>query len=129
LYWWDNSFFSLLNRINCFCKCTYNSLINLISVIILITKKSSQQSNFQIHWAHKYLFHKQLWQHKHLLTAAVVLVILALSRLIIPFASKCMKSAGDLWLFLIGYFYFIYFTNAYRYSFYITIKSLQKRIS
>jgi uncharacterized membrane protein len=47
---------------------------------------------------------EQFQQHKHLLTAPVILVILALPRLIIAFASKCMKSSDDSWLFAVGYF-------------------------
>ncbi|CAF4800695.1 unnamed protein product, partial [Rotaria sp. Silwood2] len=79
-------------------------LINLISAIILITKKSHQQSNFQIHRTYNQLLREQFHEHKNLFIAPVILVILALPRLIIPFVSKCMKSASDSWLFLIGYF-------------------------
>jgi len=79
-------------------------IINLISAIILITKKSHQQSNLHTERPYKEILREQFRQHKHLFTAPVALVILALPRVIIAFASKCMKSAGDSWLFLVGYF-------------------------
>jgi len=79
-------------------------IINLISVIILITKKSRQQSNLYKQQTYRTILREQFRQHKHLLTAPIVLVILALPRLIITFVSKCMKSANDSWLFLLGYF-------------------------
>jgi uncharacterized membrane protein len=79
-------------------------IINLVSSIILITKKSRQQSNLYIHRTYKQHLQKQFRQHKHLFTAPVLLVLLALPRLIISFVSKCMKSTNDSWLFLIGYF-------------------------
>jgi uncharacterized membrane protein len=76
----------------------------LISAVIIIKKKSRQKSNLQTHRRFKKLLRKQFRQHKHLFIGPVVLVILALPRLIISFASKCMKSADDSWLFVIGYF-------------------------
>ncbi|CAF2569476.1 unnamed protein product [Rotaria sp. Silwood2] len=79
-------------------------IINLISAIILITKKARQQSNLQTGRPYKEHLQKQIQQYKHLFTAPVVLVILALPRLILLFLSKCMKSTDDAWLFLIGYF-------------------------
>ncbi|CAF4817113.1 unnamed protein product, partial [Rotaria sp. Silwood2] len=79
-------------------------IINLVSAIILITKKSRQRSNLQINRNFKKLLKEQIRQHKHLFTAPVLLVILALPRLILSFSSKCMNSTNDAWLFLIGYF-------------------------
>jgi hypothetical protein len=79
-------------------------MINLISVIILITKKSRQQANIHTQRGYKEILIGQLKQNKHLLTAPIVLVILALPRLVITFISKCMKSSNDAWLFLVGYF-------------------------
>jgi uncharacterized membrane protein (DUF485 family) len=67
-------------------------------------KKSRQQLNLHPNEKYKEVLRKQFQQHKHLLTAPIVLVILALPRLIITFASKCMKSSNDSWLFLVGYF-------------------------
>ncbi|CAF4911233.1 unnamed protein product, partial [Rotaria sp. Silwood2] len=67
-------------------------------------KKYRQRSNLQINRNFKEILKEQILQHKHLLTAPVLLVILALPRLILSFLSKCMKSTNDAWLFLIGYF-------------------------
>ena len=79
-------------------------IINLTSAIILITRKSRQQSNVQIHTNYRQLLREQFQRHKHLFMAPVVLVFLAVPRVIIAFASKCMNSTDDAWLFLIGYF-------------------------
>jgi hypothetical protein len=79
-------------------------LINLISSIILITKKSRQQAKIHKQRPYKEILIEQFKENKHLLTAPIVLVILAFPRLIITFVSKCMKSSNDSWLFLTGYF-------------------------
>jgi hypothetical protein len=79
-------------------------LINLISAVILITKKSHQQATVHTDRTYKELLREQCRQHNYLFTAPVLLVILAVPRIIITFASKCMKSAGDSWLYLVGYF-------------------------
>jgi hypothetical protein len=79
-------------------------ILNLISPIILITKISHQQSILQPNRTYKQILQEQLREHRHLLIAPIVLVILALPRLIISFLSKCMKSADNSWLFLAGYF-------------------------
>jgi hypothetical protein len=79
-------------------------IINLVSAIILIIKQSRQQANIHAQRSYREILRHQFQQHKHLLIAPVVLVILALPGLIIRFISKCMKSANDSWLYLIGYF-------------------------
>jgi hypothetical protein len=79
-------------------------LVNLISSIILIKTKSRQQLNIQTQRNYKEILREQYRQHRNLLTAPVVLIILTVPRLILIFVSKCMKSTGDSWLFLIGYF-------------------------
>ena len=78
--------------------------MNLMSAIILIMKQSRQKATIHPQRTYREHLHEQFRQHKHLLTAPIVLVILAVPRLIIIFASKCMKSTSDAWLFLIGYF-------------------------
>ncbi|CAF5116512.1 unnamed protein product, partial [Rotaria sp. Silwood1] len=50
------------------------------------------------------LIRENFHQHKPLFIAPVLLVILALPRSIMTFVSKCMKSANESWLFLVGYF-------------------------
>jgi hypothetical protein len=79
-------------------------LINVISAIILIAKKSDQKSTIHKQRPYVEILQEQFRQHKHLLTAPVILVLLAMPRLIITFVSKCMTSTNDSWLFLIGYF-------------------------
>jgi hypothetical protein len=79
-------------------------LINLVSAVILIRKRSYQQSTIQTNRSFKELLREQFRRHRHLLTAPVVLIILAIPRLIISFISKCMKSTNEAWLYLIGYF-------------------------
>ena len=77
--------------------------INLVSSIILIIKLSRQQSGVHKKRPYKEILKEQLDIHRHLLIAPIVLVILSIPRLIITFVSKCMKSSGDAWLYLIGY--------------------------
>jgi len=79
-------------------------IINLISAIILIKKKSRQRLNIQANRTYKELLREQFQEYKHLFTAPLLLVMLTLPRLIITFASKCMQSVNDSWLFLVGYF-------------------------
>lgn len=47
---------------------------------------------------------QQLREHKHLLAAPFVLIILAVPRLIITFFTSCMETAHERWLYLLGYF-------------------------
>ena len=79
-------------------------IINLVSSITLIIKTSRQQANLHTKKRYKDILQEQIQDHRHLLIAPFVLVILAIPRLIIIFVSKCMKSANEAWLFLIGYF-------------------------
>ena len=79
-------------------------LVNLISSILLITINARRQLQIHRNRSYKDVLRAQFHQHKHLLTAPIVLVILALPRLILMFISKCMKSSNDAWLFLVGYF-------------------------
>ncbi|CAF1466728.1 unnamed protein product [Rotaria sp. Silwood1] len=79
-------------------------VINLVSVFILITKISRQQSNIHTNRTYIEYLKKNMREHTHLFIAPVILVILGIPRLIISFVSKCMKSTNDAWLFLIGYF-------------------------
>jgi hypothetical protein len=114
-------------------------LINLISVIILIKKKSHQQSTVHPEQTYREHLREQYRQYKHLLTAPIVLVILALPRLMITFASKCMQSPNDSWLFLIGYFIsfippmltfvvFILPSKFYRREFYQAVEKFRRTI-
>jgi hypothetical protein len=91
---------SILNTIHFFGP----FVINLISAIILITKKSRRQANVHKQRPYKQILIEQFQKNKHLLTAPIVLVILAIPRLILTFVSKCLKSSNETWLFLVGYF-------------------------
>ncbi|CAF1427844.1 unnamed protein product [Adineta ricciae] len=80
-------------------------ILNFISAVILITKKTNNQSNLETKQTRLKIFMKNCRQHQHLLIAPVVLVILSIPRLIISFVSKCMKTNNnDVWLYLMGYF-------------------------
>ena len=92
-----NSIMNIFNFITPF-------LCNLISAIILITKKSRQKAQIQMGRNYTQVLRAEIRQYKHLLIAPIILVILAIPRLIFSFASKCMKSADSSWLFLTGYF-------------------------
>ena len=77
--------------------------INFISAIILITMKSRQRLRIYKNRSYSQIIREQFIEHKHLLIAPIVLVILALPRLILPFVSECMKSSNDAWLYMILY--------------------------
>ena len=79
-------------------------LMNFISAVILIRKQSRSKAAVCPQRTSREHFQQQFRQHKHLVTAPIVLVILAVPRLIITFVSKCMESTADSWLFLVGYF-------------------------
>ncbi|CAF4136103.1 unnamed protein product [Rotaria sp. Silwood2] len=79
-------------------------IINLTSAIMLITKTTHQKSKLQTRQPYHEHLREQIRKYKHLFTAPVVLVILAIPRLVLLFISKCMKSTDDAWLFLVGYF-------------------------
>ena len=80
-------------------------LLNLTCSIILIIKKCQQKST-AAHTNRPFILilQEQIIENKHLLIAPVVLVLLGIPRMILIYTSKCMKSADDVWLYLIGYF-------------------------
>ncbi|CAF4110326.1 unnamed protein product [Adineta steineri] len=79
-------------------------IINFIAAIILIVKKSRQQSNVHVNRNYRDILKENFREHKNLLTAPIVLVILAIPRLIISYVSKCLTSMDNPWLYLAGYF-------------------------
>jgi len=92
----------------------YNSVMNifhfltpfichLLATIILLTKKSHFHSLTRASISYRTIFLRNIREHRHLLLAPFVLILLALPRLIISFSSKCIKSGSDSWLFLFGY--------------------------
>ncbi|CAF1360066.1 unnamed protein product [Adineta steineri] len=114
-------------------------LINFISAIIIIKKTAQYRTRSQNNKHFLMQLRKQLRRYNHLLIAPFVLVILALPRLIISFASGCMKSGQDSWLFLTGYFIsfipstitfmvFVLPSKIYRQEFMKSIKKYQLNI-
>ncbi|CAF1485362.1 unnamed protein product [Adineta steineri] len=81
-------------------------IINFISAIIIIIQTSRSKTAAKTDQSYRKVLHEQLKQHKHLLIIPVILIVLGIPRLIISFASGCMNSTADSWLFLSGYFIF-----------------------
>jgi hypothetical protein len=79
-------------------------IINLISAIIIIIVTARQRTTIQTQQKYIKVLKEQIEQHKNLLIGPCVLIILSIPRLIISFASDCIKSSSDSWLFLVGYF-------------------------
>jgi hypothetical protein len=99
-----SSSFDIYNSIINFFHFLVPSAINLISAIIIIISSARIRSNAQLTMPFKQHLREQLKQHKQLLLAPCVHVILGVPRLIIPFVKGCMRVSSDSWLFLIGYF-------------------------
>ena len=128
----------------------YNSIMNIIHfcvpfilnlfsalVIIIITARLRRAAKHQSEYGR--ILREQLQQHKHLLIAPVILVILGIPRLVISFLPGCMQSSADAWLFLMGYFisfippilpFFIFVipSKAYKEEFYKSIRRYQQAI-
>jgi hypothetical protein len=79
-------------------------IINVISALTIIIMSTRQQVAKKKKKSYRKILKEQIHQHKNLLIGPCVLVILGIPRLIILSASGCMKSTGDSWLFLLGYF-------------------------
>jgi hypothetical protein len=77
--------------------------INLTSAVVIIWKSARQRTNVRRNFDFKQLLGEQFRQHKHLLIAPFLIVVLGLPRLIISIASGCMKSSRNAWLYLLGY--------------------------
>ncbi|UJR26416.1 hypothetical protein I4U23_007748 [Adineta vaga] len=71
-------------------------LINIISALWIVIKITYNRSNIKID--------QTFQQHRHILIAPYVLILLTLPRLIITFISGCMRSARKPWLHLLCYF-------------------------
>jgi hypothetical protein len=77
--------------------------ITLISASGIIWKSARQRTNVRRNFDFKQLLGEQFRQHKHLLIAPFLIVVLGLPRVIISIASGCMKSSRNAWLYLLGY--------------------------
>jgi hypothetical protein len=78
--------------------------INLISGLWLIISLSRNRAGVQRDQSFQQHFKRQIEQHRHILIAPCLLILLSLPRLIISFISGCMRSARQPWLHLMGYF-------------------------
>jgi len=78
--------------------------INLISGLWLIISLSRTRAGVQRDQSFQQHFKRQIEQHRHILIAPCLLILLSLPRLIISFISGCMRSARQPWLHLMGYF-------------------------
>ncbi|CAF3389276.1 unnamed protein product [Rotaria sp. Silwood1] len=107
--------------------------INFISALLIIIITARTKSNIYPEQTYKQHLRQQFKKNKHLLISSFILILLALPRLIISFVSKCMQSARDPWLFLIGYFvsfippmllFFVFVlpSDVYKKEFYKSIK-------
>jgi len=114
-------------------------VINLLSAITIIIKTARLRATAKTEQNYRKILLEQLETHKHLLITSVLLVIFAIPRLIISFVSGCMQSAGNAWLFLIGYFisfippvltFFIFVmpSKTYKEEFYNTVERYQRAI-
>jgi hypothetical protein len=78
--------------------------INVLSAIVIIVRSARQRERTRPRETYRERLGQQVQEHKRLLVAPYVLIILAFPRLYISFISSCMKSARDPWLYLVGYF-------------------------
>jgi hypothetical protein len=78
--------------------------INVLCAIWLIILLARNRARAQRDRSYREHLKHQINQHRHLLIAPSLLILLSLPRLIISFISGCMRSARQPWLHLIGYF-------------------------
>ncbi|CAF1221605.1 unnamed protein product [Adineta ricciae] len=78
--------------------------ISFISVLIIIVATTRQRGMAQNQQPYHVHLRYQLRNHRHVLVAPVVLIILTVPRLIIALVSGCLRSAQLSWLFFAGYF-------------------------
>lgn len=70
-------------------------IINLISAMIIIIINTRQRAVIQKTQKYNKILKEQIQQHKNLLIGPCVLIIPGIPRIIISFASSCMKSSND----------------------------------
>jgi len=79
-------------------------LLNLISSIVLIIKRAHQQQDLHPDQPYRTIIRRQYQEHKQILIAPIILILLALPRLVLVYLRTCMQSENDAWLYLCGYF-------------------------
>ncbi|CAF4963327.1 unnamed protein product [Rotaria sp. Silwood1] len=77
---------------------------NFISALVLIIVTAYSRFKAESKQSLKQHLRIKFKQHKHIIIAPCILLLLGLSRLIISFTSGCMRSPRQPWLYLIGYF-------------------------
>ncbi|CAF3293516.1 unnamed protein product [Rotaria sp. Silwood2] len=78
--------------------------INLVSAFVIIIGAARSRVNVESKLSFKQHFRLKLKQHKNIIIAPSILLVLGLPHLIISFTSGCMRSPRQSWLYLIGYF-------------------------
>ncbi|CAF1194247.1 unnamed protein product [Adineta steineri] len=96
--------FKLYNRIINIFHLIIPFASNLISIWLMIVLIAQQRFTAQKNHTYRQHFFQELNRHKQLLISSCILVICTFPRLVMSFTFKCMKSTGDSWLYLIGYF-------------------------
>ena len=79
-------------------------IINIVSALLIIVMGARRRSAIQQRLTLRQHLLAQFQQHKKLLISPCVLIVLTTPRLILSFASGCMSSSRQSWLFLAGYF-------------------------
>ena len=92
-----NSFLNLFHVLGPF-------LINVTSSLWIIVSISRNHTNVHPNQTFRQHLKAEIYQHRNILIAPLLLIILVLPRLIISFVSGCMRSARQPWLYLFGYF-------------------------
>ncbi|CAF1353414.1 unnamed protein product [Adineta steineri] len=78
-------------------------IVNFLSALVIIIQVFRTRARVYQKTSNVTIY-AQIKRHKHLLISPCILILLALPRLIILFTSRCMKSAQNPWLFLVGYY-------------------------
>ncbi|CAF1084363.1 unnamed protein product [Adineta steineri] len=92
-----NSFIALFHFLITF-------LINIVCALWIIKSLAYNRRNVHRDQTLRQHLNYQIQQHRHLLIAPCLLVLVNIPRLIISVSSGCMKSAREPWLYLTGYY-------------------------
>ena len=115
-------------------------LTNIISSLIIIILSTNRRRIIQKDQRYFEILKEQIEQHRHLLIAPFVLIVLSLPRLLISLIAGCITSNRHPWLYLLGYLIsflpamltFIIFvlpSEFYQEQFQKAVKSYRERLS
>jgi hypothetical protein len=79
-------------------------IANLFSALFIIFGSARQRSVARVRQSYREHIYEQLSEHKQLVIAPAILLVLSLPRLIISLLSGCVDASRYLWLYLCGYF-------------------------